>query len=139
MLHVGVYFYLLNPHETTEFCARARADAECDGVVLPDLDSGMADTCGHATVQERSSEHEALELSACTQSTIQSSESRQEADWTDGSLQACGLHFLLTALALPVSEATHTNSLACPTAQFSMTHAPTGRRRSGHARRDICR
>ena len=77
MLHVGVYFYLLNPHETTEFCARARADAECDGVVLPDLDSGMADTCGHATVQERSSEPEALELSACTQPTIQNSVLRE--------------------------------------------------------------
>ena len=34
-----------------------------------------------------------------------------------------GLHFLLTALALPVSEATHTNSPACPTPSFSMTHA----------------
>ena len=98
----------------------------------------MADTCGHATVQERSSEHEALELSACTQSTIQSTEHRHEADWNDGSLQVRGLHFLSTALALPVSEATHTNSSACPTAMFSLTHALTGRR-SGHARREICR
>ena len=75
-----------------------------------------------------SSEHNALELSACTQPTIQCAEHREEAEWTDGSQRVRGLHFLLTALALPVSEATHTNSPACPTAQLSMTHAPTGRR-----------
>ena len=101
-------------------------------MALPDLDLCTEEGPGYAQVKERSSERNALELSACTESTIQSTEHRHEADWTDGSLQVRGLHFVLTALALPVSEATHTNSPACPTAQFSMIHAPTGRR-SGHA------
>ena len=109
-----------------------------DGVALPDLDLCTEEGPGYAQVKERSSECNALELSTCTESTIQCAEHRQCAEWTDGSLQVRGLHFLSTALALPVSEATHTNSSACPTAMFSMTHALTGRR-SGHARREICR
>ena len=107
-------------------------------MVLQDLDGGMADTCGHAAVQERSSEHEALELSACTQLTIQCSESRQGHDLTDGSLRVRGLRVPLTALSMPVSEATHMKSPACQTARWFMSHAPTGRR-SGHARDVMCR
>ena len=53
------------------------ADAERDGVALPDLDRCIADTVGYAPVKERSSERNALELSACTQSTIQSTEHRR--------------------------------------------------------------
>ena len=88
------------------------------------------------TAPMASSEHSALELSACTQSTIQCAEHRHVADWTDGSLRVRGMQFLLAALGAAVSDATHANSPACPTAQFSMTHAPT-ERRSGHACRSF--
>ena len=132
MLHPRVHFYLLNRHETTEFETGAAADAERDGVALPDLDLCTEDTCGYAQVKERSSEHNALELSACTRFEIQCAESRQGADLTDGSLRVRGLHSLLAALGAAVSKATHINLPACPTPPFSMTHAPTGRR-SGHA------
>ena len=70
-------FWPLNPHGTTEFETGASADAERDGVALPDLDRRIADSFGYAQVQERSSERNALELSACTQSTIQSTEHRR--------------------------------------------------------------
>ena len=76
-MHARVYFYPLNPHKTTEFHLRARADAECDGVALPDLDRRIADTFGYAPVKERSSERNALELSASPESTIQSTEHRR--------------------------------------------------------------
>ena len=121
-MHPGVHFYLLNRHETTEFETGAAADAERDGVALPDLDLCTEDTCGYAQVKERSSEHNALELSACTRFEIQCA----------GSLRVRGLHSLLAALGTAVSKATHINLPACPTPPFSMTHAPTGRR-SGHA------
>ena len=94
-------------------------------MALPDLDLCTEDTCGYAQVKERSSERNALELSACTESTIQCAEHRHEADWTDCSLRVRGLHFLLAALGAAVSEATHTNSPACPTAQFSMVGCET--------------
>ena len=77
VMHPGVHLKRLNPLKTTEFCAGARADAERDGVALPDLDRCIADTVGYAPVKERSSERNALELSACTQSTIQSTEHRR--------------------------------------------------------------
>jgi hypothetical protein len=38
-LHPRVHFWLLNPHESTEFALGARTNAERDGVVLPDLDA----------------------------------------------------------------------------------------------------
>ena len=76
-MHARVYFYPLNPHKTTEFHLRARADAECDAVALPDLDLCTADSLGYAQVQERSSERNALELSATPESTIQSTEHRR--------------------------------------------------------------
>ena len=138
MLHPRVHFYLLNRHETTEFETGAAADAERDGVALPDLDSRTADTVGYARIKERSSERKALELSACTQFAIQCAESRQGADLTDGSLRVRGLRVPLTALSMPVSEATHMKSPTCQTARCFMSHAPTGRR-SGHARDVMCR
>ena len=85
-----------------------------------------------------SSEHEALELGACTESTMFGAEHRQEPEWTDGSQQARRLHTPLIALGLPVSEATRINSAARPTPSFSMTHAPAGRR-SAPARRVMSR
>ena len=93
--------------------------------MLPDLDLRTADTLGCAQIKERSSEHKAFELSACTELSTQCAEHRHGADWTDGSLQVRGLLFLLTALALPVSEGTHTNSPACPTPPCCMTDALT--------------
>ena len=92
MLHTGVYFYLLNRHGTTEFALGDSADAERVGLVLPDLDSRIADTLGYARIKERSSERKALELSACPEFAIQCDESRQGADLTDGSLRVRGLH-----------------------------------------------
>ena len=107
-------------------------------MALPDLDRRIADTFGYAPVKERSSERKALELSACPEFAIQCDESRQGADLTDGSLRVRGLHFLLTALSMPVSEATHMMSPTCQTARCFMSHALTGRR-SGHARDVMCR
>ena len=107
-------------------------------MALPDLDLCTEDTCGYAPVKERSSERNALELSACTEFAIQCAEHRQGHDLTDGSLRVRGLHFLLTALSMPVSEATHMKSPTCQTARCFLSHAPTGRR-SGHARDVMCR
>ena len=138
MLHPRVHFYLLNRHETTEFALRGSADADRAGLVLPDLDSRTADTVGYARIKERSSERKALELSACPEFAIQCAESRQGADLTDGSLRVRGLRVPLTALSMPVSEATHMKSPTRQTARCFMSHAPTGRR-SGHARDVMCR
>ena len=77
MLHTGVYFYLLNRHGTTEFALGDSADAERVGLVLPDLDSRIADTLGYARIKERSSERKTLELSACPEFAIQSTEHRR--------------------------------------------------------------
>ena len=107
-------------------------------MALPDLDLCTEDTCGYAQVKERSSERNALELSACPELTIQCAESRQGADLTDGSLRVRGLRVPLTALSMPVSEATHMKSPTRQTARCFMAHAPTGRR-SGHARDVMCR
>ena len=77
MLHPWVYFYLLNPHESAEFEMGAIADAERDGLAFPNLDWRIADLLGYAPIKERSSERNALELSACPQSTIQCTEHRR--------------------------------------------------------------
>ena len=70
-------------------------------------------------------EHNALELSACTQFAIQCAESRQGADLTDGSLRVRGLSVPLTPLSMPVSETTHMKSRTCQTARCFMSYAPS--------------
>ena len=107
-------------------------------MALPDLDLCTEEGPGYAQVKERSSERNALELSACPELTIQCAKHRHGREWTDGSLRVRGLRFLLGALGAAVSEATHINLPACLTPPFSMTHAPTGRR-SRHAGDVMCR
>ena len=73
-MHMGVFIKPLNPHESTESRSGDAADADGDGVGLPDLDSRTADTCGRATVKEWPSEHFAFELGAVLRLAIQYTE-----------------------------------------------------------------